>query len=211
MTSNFNALFRVHQCKDSYAHFLIPIVFCMTPGPSAMEGESMLLTKDISAHMMRRARYFHGSKHSTDARNNVQVLEEEKEQLLAQQQQDLLSLRAINASNCLQQQQSLSTSTELFLELISNVDQLLHCWRWIALVERLSIDYSNNEVQHTPKTEFSMTAWTAKGLIDAGVMKLLRMSRASAENSEVINSNLIDTTSRQVVLCCNVFHSPLRR
>ena len=36
------------------------------------------------ARMMRRARCFHASQYSTDAGDNVRMLEEEKEQILAQ-------------------------------------------------------------------------------------------------------------------------------
>ena len=51
-----------------------------------MEGQS-ISTEDISARMMRRARCLHESRYSTDASDNVRMLEEEKELILAQERQ----------------------------------------------------------------------------------------------------------------------------
>ena len=165
-------------------------------GPLAMEGQS-ILSEDISARMMRRARCFHASRYSTDASDNVRMLEEEKEQILSQERDRLNS-----------QEQNKSSARD-FHRVISNIDQLLHCWRWIALVEYLSIDQrgggNDNEMIHSE----DVTSWPAKGLIDAGVLKLLRMSSRDVPTEE--SNNWMDTKSTSDSLFCDVFDSPMRR
>lgn len=167
-------------------------------GPSAMEGQS-ILNEDISARMMRRARCFHASRYSTDARDNVRMLEEEKEKILAQEHLHLSSQK--NRS------QSSSSSSKEFNDVIANINQLFHCWRLIALVEHLSIDQrgsSDNEMLNSD----DIAAWPAKGLIDAGVLKLLRMSSCDVPDE---SNNWMDTKNTSDTLFCDVFDSPMRR
>jgi len=165
-----------------------------TDGPSAMEGQS-ILTEDISARMMRRARCFHASRYSTDARDNVRMLEEEKGLILAQEHLHLSQKKKLQTS-----------SSKEFIKVISNIDQLLHCWRWIALVEYLSIDQRSGENEIVYSED--ITAWPAKGLIDAGVLKLLRMSSRDIPDE---SNNWMDTKSASDSLFCDVFDSPMRR
>ena len=174
-----------------------------------MEGQS-ISTEDISARMMRRARCLHESRYSTDASDNVRMLEEEKELILAQERQFHLTKS---------QQKKLSrspSSSKEFHEVISNIDQLIHCWRWIALVEHLSINQQrrngsgdNNEMLHS-ENDATTASWPAKGLIDAGVLKLLRMSSQKNIGDDSSN-NWMDTKSTSQTLFCYVFDSPMRR
>lgn len=164
-----------------------------------MEGQS-ILTEDISARMMRRARCVHASRYSTDASDNVRMLEEEKGQILAQQMYYLSNNQKKKKSR------HSSSSSKEFNEVISNIDQLLHCWRWITLVEYLSIDQRSNENEMGLSND--ITAWPAKGLVDAGVMKLLRMSSRDVPEE---GNNWMDTKSTSDTLHCDVFDSPMRR
>mmetsp|Transcript_34759 Transcript_34759/g.63932 ORF Transcript_34759/g.63932 Transcript_34759/m.63932 type:complete len:654 (+) Transcript_34759:231-2192(+) len=162
-----------------------------------MEGKS-ISNEDISARMMRRG--FHASRYSTDPRENVRVLEEEKELIMAQEH----DLQMRNWQN-----KSQSSSSKGFLEAISNIEQLLHSWRWIALVEHLSMNQrrgsGDNDMLHA---ENDVAVWPAKGLIDAGVMKLLRMSSRDVADE---SNNWMDTKSTSDTLFCDVFDSPMRR
>ena len=170
-----------------------------TDGPLAMEGQS-ILTEDVSARMMRRARCFHASRYSTDASDNVSMLEEEREKILAQ---ELLHLRSSQNRD----KKSLPKSSKDFFEVISNIDRLLHCWRWIALVENLSIDQRGSDEGGHPHSDH-LVAWPAKGLTDAGVLKLLRMSSRDVADE---GSSWMDNKSTSETLFCDVFDSPLRR
>ena len=162
--------------------------------PSGMESQS-LSTEDISSQMMRRARCFHASKYSTDARDNVHMLEQEREQILAQEHMNLSK----------QSNHTSRSSSDEFQTVLANIDQLLHCWRWIALVEHLSID--QRAESETLNSE-DAAVWPAKGLVDAGVLKLLRMS--SRDNQEESN-NWMDTKKASDTLFCDVYDSPMRR
>ena len=157
-----------------------------TEGPSAMEGDLAFANEDISSRMMRRARCLHDFRYSTDARNNVRMLEEEKEQLCAQRRVQLSQERS-------------QISAEDFSEALRNVEELLHSWKWIALIEYLSSEQKGEEN--------SEDFWPAKGLIDAGVMKLLRMSSREAAD----NGSASDNKSRSATLFCDVYDSPSRR
>jgi len=170
------------------AHALGDIVWvgATTEGPSAMEGDVAFANEDVSSRMMRRAICLHDAKYSTDARNNVKMLEEEMEQLFAQRRLQL-------------SQEKSQKSAEGFIEASRNVEQLIHSWRWIALIEYLSSEQKGEET--------SEDFWPAKGLIDAGIMKLLRMSSREAAD----DSSLADNKSKSVTLFCDVYDSPLRR
>ncbi|KAL7554763.1 hypothetical protein ACHAWF_018300, partial [Thalassiosira exigua] len=162
-----------------------------TTGPSAMGGQS-IAAEDVSARMMRRARCLHESRYSTNAGDNVRVLEEEMESILSQEH---IRLRS-------QHQTSLS---EDFKDMIFNSEQLIRCWRWIALVEHLSIERGGtDDGAHNPDDP----PWPAKGLNDAGVMKLLRMSSRDVAD---VSNNWMETKSTSDTLFCQVYDSPFRR
>jgi len=157
-----------------------------TEGPSAMEGGLAFAKEDVSSRMMRRAICLHDVRYSTDAENNVIKLEEEKEQLFAQRRIQLSQARS-------------EISDEDFSESLRNLEQLLHSWRWIALIENLSAEQKGEEN--------SDDFFPAKGLIDAGVMKLLRMtSRETADNG-----SSPDNGSKSATLFCDIYDSPPRK
>ena len=86
-----------------------------------------------------------------------------------------------------------------------------HCWRWIALIEHLSIEQrSETNTGHSTSIEDDTFAWPAKGLIDAGVMKLLRMS-SRRDNQDESGNPFMDTKKMSDTLFCDVFDSPMRR
>lgn len=155
-----------------------------------MEGQS-ILCEDISARMMRRAKCFHASRYSTDAKDNVLMLEEEKEQIMAQEH---LHLSQSSSSSLLQSYD--------FNQIITNIDQLLHCWRWIALVEHLSMQRGSASID-------DVSDWLAEGLIDAGVMTLMKMSIRDAEDDK--GNTWMDTKTTSESLHCDVYDSPMRR
>ena len=152
-------------------------------GPSAMDGQS-IINEDISARMMRRAQCFHASQYSADAKNNVRhLLEQEKEQILAQEHMQL------------SQNNNTSKSNE-FNQTISNINQLLQCWRWIDSVESLCFDQMED------------SEWPGTGLIDSGVLNLMRMTSRDVQD---VNNTRMDTKSVSETLHCDVFDSPMRR
>ena len=61
-----------------------------TRGPSSMEGVDQIRAKHISSTMMRRARRFHAANISTDALDNAQILEEERDRILAKEHTQLI-------------------------------------------------------------------------------------------------------------------------
>ena len=163
-----------------------------------MEGDILLSTEDISAKIMRRARCLHSHRYSTDAISNVKMLEEEKEQLFAQRDKSVL---------------------EDFYIALSNVNQLIRLWSWIALVEDLCREQRDGDDLHSSNNNinfnnnlggqtFEDSSWTAKGLNDAGVLKLLRMSSRDGPDD---NTNWMDSKSTSEVLLCDEFDSPMRR
>jgi len=103
---------------------------------------------------------------------------------------------------CLSSQQR----TESLQSSSSNIEQLLHCWRWIAFVELLSFDQRSSENNETVQPD--NTVWPANSLIDAGIMKLMRMTSRDVQDE---SSDWIDTKTTSETLFCDVFDSPLRR
>jgi hypothetical protein len=172
-----------------------------------MEGVDQIWEEDVSSRMMRRARCFHANKISTDALDNVRILEEERERILAEEHSNLIVSGRESGAESLQS----SPSSKKFVKTISNIDQLLHCWRWIGLVENLSIDQrGNTEFNEAVPPPDDITSWFAKGLVDSGVTKLLRMSNRDAHDDG--NGNwMMDTMTTSDTLFCDVFDSPLRR
>jgi hypothetical protein len=55
-----------------------------------MEGVDRMRSEDISSVMFRRARCFHAAKISTDALDNVQILEGERDRILSEERSQLI-------------------------------------------------------------------------------------------------------------------------
>jgi hypothetical protein len=176
-----------------------------------MEGQGLLATEDISARIMRRARCLNSYRYSTDAHANAKLLEEENAKLLSQYQ------------NYIQQQQHKDTLQPDFDLALSDITQLTRLWRWIALVEDLcrteQRDGDDNINSNNSSMNFSSShsggiseepSWTAKGLQDAGILKLLRMSSKDGPEDNA-NSNWMDSKSTSDILFCDEFDSPMRR
>ena len=181
-----------------------------TRGPSAMESNYEIYTEDISSKMMRRARCLHTTKYSTDAIDNLRTLEEEKERILAERAHLLLLERGAER---LQSSSSSSSSMTKFADCISQIDQLLNCWRWIVHTESHSIDdqragsnteISDGMVPHPPPSDDNITALLVKGRI--GVLKLLRVNNHDYHDDDNMDSKTMSDT-----LFCNIYDSPLRR
>ena len=168
-----------------------------------MEGKMLLVDEDISARMMRRARCLHSYRYSTDVFANIKMLEGEKEQLLSQHHM------------CEHE-----TYNKLaFDQTLSNIDQLTHLWRWVALIEDLCCaeqrdgdDTMNSNTMNVSNSHseyaFEDPSWTAKSLLDSGILKLLRMS---SRDSPEDNTNWMDNKSTSEALYCDEFDSPMRR
>jgi hypothetical protein len=120
----------------------------------------------------------------------MRMLQEEKKKIVAE---DDVRLSLQQFSNSLQ----ISSS---------NIEQLLHCWQWIALVELLSFDHRGSENSETALP--NNTVWPASSLMDAGIMKLMRMTSRDVQDE---SSDWIDTKTTSETLYCAVFDSPLRR
>ena len=199
-------LLRVSVVVDECITCLFTYLFAnlnITLGPSSMEGNALIAQEDISAKMMRRARCLHSKRYSTDAVANVKMLEDEMEQ-------------------CLSQQQVYAKQHELdFDESLNNIKQLQRLWRWVALIEDLCCleqrEGEDNVNSNNSSLNFSSShsgflgedsQWTARGLQDSGVLKLLRMStRDGPEES----TNWMDSKSTSETLFCDEFDSPMRR
>ncbi|KAL3809188.1 hypothetical protein ACHAXA_000707, partial [Cyclostephanos tholiformis] len=176
-------------------------------GPSAMEGVDQIRMEDISSRMMRRARSFHATKISTDALDNVRILEAERERILAEEHAQLI-VRGLKRDAESLRSSSSSSSSKNFVKSLSNIDQLLRCWQWIALVENQNIDQQN----HSEFNEVALPTDDVKGLVDAGVTKLLRMSnREVHDEGNNISTSMSDNNATSTTLFCDVFDSPLRR
>ena len=104
-----------------------------------------------------------------------------------------------------------SSSSQNFFKSISNIDQLLRCWRWIALVENHSIEQRNqNEFNEVAHPTDDIASLFAKGLVDAGITKLLRMTNNDVYD-EGNKSLMLDTKVTSNTLFCNYFDGPSRR
>jgi len=167
-----------------------------TEGPSAMEGDIRYSAEDVSAKMMRRARCLHAFRYSTNAGDNVRMLEQEKEELLAQHQHNL--------SHNIKSSRALSE----FIGAFTNLNQLLSSWRWIALVEYVCLDQRGDDNNNGYNND-ELPALPAKGLLDAGVMKLLKIS---SRGEQIEDSNaLMESKIISETLKCDIFDSPMRR
>ena len=163
-----------------------------------MEGQLQCSAEDVSARMMRRARCLHAFRYSTDPRDNVRLLEEEKDQFAARRRKH--------------------APTE-FDQGSNDVDRLLRCWRWVALIESLCIEQrggaddnasaGNPNFANNAGGYDDLPSWPAKGLIDAGVFKLLRMSGRGDPGEYGCNG--MDDKSTSDAFLCDVYDGPSRR
>ena len=140
-----------------------------------MENLDYKENEDISARMMRRARCLHAARYSTDAAANLQMLSEEE-----------------------------STSSYL-LPSFNNREALWRLWNWIERVEMLCMerdDEPNKAPSLSNSNSFPLNGvWTANGLIDAGVLSLLKMDK---------DEDIHDMKSYSETLGCDTFDSPMR-
>ena len=146
--------------------------------PTKMDGRRDRISgEDISATIMRRAKALHSARYSMEAGANLDVLREEKK------------ASAIG-----------SKSSDPFLkDGTSTVDdpkneELIRVWNWIERVEGLC----------SAETGQMSEEWYAKGLVDAGVYKLLRMDASSTTSTG-------DTVSKSSSLGCDKYDSSRRR
>jgi hypothetical protein len=176
-------------------------------GPSAMEGKILLAFEDISARMMRRARCLHSSRYSTDTLANIKMLEDEKTQLISEHKNYIAHPKT-------------QMHTPDFNATLTNINQLTRLWRWVALVEELCrldqrdgediVNSNNSSLNFSSSHSGYMTeeTWTARGLHDAGILKLLKMSSRDGPDD---NTNWMDSKSTSDILLCDEYDSPMRR
>lgn len=145
-----------------------------------MERSTFGLYEDVSATMMRRARCLHAARYSTDAGSNLQLISTE---LQAYQEEKM---------------QNKKTDNELDM-IIASREQIFRLWSWIERVERLCGRSDFDSVIDERRLP-------ARGLIDAGVLKLLRMD--VADSDEVTT---FDKSSMSPLFNRNIFDSPMRR
>jgi len=153
-----------------------------TEGPAAMEIMSYGAQEDISATMLRRARCLHASRYSTDPSSNLEMISIE-----------LKSFRSEEGT-----QRQIEGNSDSLKDAIASREQLYRLWSWIERVEKLCFrnDFEVIDERRLP----------AKGLRDAGILKLLKM--------DLIHSDEIttfDKSSMSSLFNRNVFDSPMRR
>ncbi len=79
------------------------------------------------------------------------------------------------------------------------------------MVENLSIDQrGHNELNEVALPPDDIASWLARGLVDAGATKLLRMSNHDVHD-EGNSDCTLDTKTTSDTLFCDVLGSPLRR
>ena len=149
--------------------------------PSTMDTSTTRTPKeDVSATIMRRARLLHSARYSMEAGPYLDMLAEEKKAASSGSRSD-----------------PFGTAGAGVLDDPKN-EELSQLWRWIERVEFLS-----SERDDAAAMADELSPWPAKGLIDAGVYKLLRMDSQ--------NSSGGDTSTQSDTLGCDVYDSPLRR
>jgi|AntRauTorckE5430_2_1112549.scaffolds.fasta_scaffold05255_3 hypothetical protein len=143
-----------------------------------MERYAFDLAEDISATMMRRARCLHvAARYSTDVSSNLKMISLELESLRSQ----------INASEDLN-----------LYSIISSREQLWRLWSWIERVEYLCSRSESDVVIDERRLP-------ARGLQDAGILKLLKMDLPGSEVTTFETSSVSPLFNR------DVFDSPMRR
>jgi len=158
----------------SFPHFFV----LYSKVPTAMDvTRDRTSGEDVSATIKRRAKALHSARYSVEAEANLDALKDEK--------------KASAAGN---------DSPDPFLKDGTNTvidpknEELIRVWEWIERVEGLC----------SGETGQMGDEWYAKGLIDAGVYRLLRMDISSSSAAG-------DTVSKSRALGCDVYESSLRR
>jgi len=126
--------------------------------------------------MRERARSLHQAQYSTDASINIQMLSTEEK-----------INKSIFHANVAEGSQF-------------SRESLLRLWSWITCVEENLC--SKRDVDHATSENFH----PARGLIDAGTLKLLQMEQVESGDRAIV-----DTCSNAPSLNCEMFDSPVRR
>lgn len=145
-----------------------------------MESTKFDIHEDISKVMMRRARCLHVARYSTDASSNLQMISMELESIHKETSKVVDYNDMLNAT-------------------ISRRKQLWRLWSWIERVEGLCGRNDNDSMIDERRLP-------ARGLQDAGLLRLLRID--SASNDEV---TAFDRSTMSPIFNRNTFDSPMRR
>jgi len=148
-------------------------------GPTAMENTMGSDEEDISATMKRRARCIDGARYSMDVATNTRLLLKE-ESTFRQVRGGDDSKRTVSSKNR---------------------SELLRLWGWVERVELL-----NTAGKDTSVILEDALVWPAKGLVDAGVSRLLRMDLPESDDYV-----MGDTTHFSDSLRCDTYTSHARR
>ncbi len=140
--------------------------------------------EDFSATMMRRARCLHITRYSTDPSANLEMISFELKAFRAQLEKQ--------TTIC-----PISERLDSLSSLIASREQLYRLWSWIDRVEKLC--FRSN-------VEMDERRLPAKGLQDAGILRLLKMDVNSGNELTAF-----EKTSLSPLFHRNVFDSPMRR
>lgn len=135
--------------------------------------------EDISATMKRRARCIDGARYSMDVATNIRLLLKEES-----------TFRQVRGSD--DSKRTVSSK---------NRSELLRLWGWVERVELL-----NAAGKDTSVILEDALVWPAKGLVDAGVSRLLRMDLPESDDYV-----MGDTTQFSDSLRCDTYSSHARR
>ena len=152
-----------------------------------MESLTWNPNEDVSATMMRRARCLHAARYSTDASANLRVLSDEGQE----------EYRSSSIHPVIEKVDFQATANNH----VSTQEALWRLWNW---VER--VDYLCSERDDAAIMADELLPWPAKGLIDAGVLKLLRI-----DGTEDDDHHLFDVILVSESLKCNTYDSTMRR
>ena len=171
LASHQVAPINISNCDGRTAFSMGRTVWFDSDTTTFMDRSTKNARDDISALIIKRARYLHSSRYAMDAKSHLDLLEKET--------RDELSNSAGGMD-------------------VSRREDLTRLWRWVERVESLCAERDD-----TGGTD-ELPPWPAKGLIDAGVYRLLRL------NTEESNDYLLDTVTKSEALGCNLYDSPLR-
>lgn len=216
-------------------------------GPSAIENRSNnnnSSEEDVSATMMRRARYLHNNNMHVivDARTNIKMLSLEEEDTTTTNRGDINNTSSIVDGDGI----SNDNEREMHTNNSNNTTNtrsrwwyygLLGLWSWIERVEKhIHINYvkqsgnSNNNNSYSNNSNNNNSPdfggsdeyfRSARGLIDAGIMKLLQMESSSVVDGGSTgvsggighgrNHAIVDKVKVCPSLNCKMYESPVRR
>lgn len=150
-----------------------------------MEFLGSQLNEDISATMMRRARCLHAARYSTDAAANLQMLSGEKPAEVLFGEEDIGEINNGHGSAR---------------------EELWRLWSWIERVEFFSSERDEAQANSAGDSEFP---WPAFGLVDSGVLHLLRIRPGKRGTEQELEPGEVVNLSRS--LGCDTYYSPRRR